>query len=99
MNSQEEKTFVEREKNRWSLGSRGLSDTEFMRRRERLLNGLTMAFALLALVSLFWAGMLGWGVYGCYVAVVGCVLLARQCSAHANHYREARRVLAEGAAP
>jgi len=99
MNTQEAKTFVEREKNRWSLGTRGLSDIEFMRSRERLLNGLTMTFALLALVSLFWAGVLGWGVYAWYVAVAGCVLLARQCSAHANRCRQARRILTEGAAP
>jgi hypothetical protein len=99
MNSQEAKAFVERERNRWLLGTRGISDAEFMRRRERLLNGLSMTFALLALVSAFWAGVVGWGVYGWYFSIAGCVIAARQCSLHANRCREARRVLAEGTAP
>ena len=90
---------MEREKNRWPLGTRGISDAEFMRHRERLLNALTMTFALLALVSGFWAGAVSWGVYGWYFSVAVCVLAARRCSVHANCCREARRVLGEGVAP
>jgi hypothetical protein len=99
MNSQEAKTFVEWEKHRRALGAGGLSDTEFLRRRERLPNGLTMAFSLLALASLICAGALGRGILGWSFAVVGSALLGRQCSAHANRCRDARQFLEQAAKP
>ena len=93
MNTNEAKEFVRLERARWLPGWGGGSDKEMLRRRERLLNGATMFFAFLALGSLFWAGLLGWGVWGWYVAVVGTGLLARQCSAHANRCRDVREFL------
>lgn len=94
MNIQEANSFIQCEKARWFLGGRGDPDIEFMRKRERLLNGLTMVFALLALVSAFWAGMLGWEGY---LTVFGAALIARQCSTRANRCRAVRRLLEGGA--
>ena len=93
MNTQEVNDFVQRERTRWVPAPRDVSDADLLRRRERLLNGLTMFFALLALVSLFWAGLLGWGVWGWYLSVVVAAFLARQCGAHANRCRDVREFL------
>jgi hypothetical protein len=97
MDTQEANSFVKSERARWFLGGRGNSDAEFLRKRERLLNALTMVFALLALVNAFWVGMLGWGEWSLYYAVVGAAWVARQCSTHADRCGEVRR-LPEGGA-
>jgi hypothetical protein len=93
MNTNEANEFVRSERARWLPGQGGSSDVAMLLQRERLLNGLTMLFALIALVSFFWAGVLGWGVWGWYFAVVGAGYTARQCSAHANRCREVRESL------
>ena len=96
MDIQQANDFLRRERARWPFAARDVSDAELMNRRERLFNGLTMAFALIALVSFFWVGILGWGVWGWYVCVVGAVVAARQCSAHADRCRKARQILQDG---
>ena len=93
MNAKDAKEFVRSERARWLPGRGKGSDAEMLRQRERLMNGLTMLFALVALVSFFCAGVLGWGVWGWYFAVVGAAFTARQFSAHANRCREVRRSL------
>jgi hypothetical protein len=93
MNVQEAQLFVEQERGRWWLTPHGIGDAELLRRRERLLNGLTMALALFALASYCLSGFLGWGWYGFVVCVAGAAILARQCSAHANRCRDVREFL------
>ena len=93
MNVREAQLFVDQERRRWGLTSRGIGDAEFLRRRERLLNGLTMALALFALAGYFLSAFLGWGWYGSVVCVAGAAILARLCSGQANRCRDVREFL------
>jgi hypothetical protein len=93
MNTNDVDEFIRLERARWFPCAEKGSDTEMLRQRERILNGLAIFFALLALVSLFWAGVLGWGIWGYYLAVAGAALLARRCSVHANRCGVVREFL------
>jgi hypothetical protein len=81
------KQFIDRERSRhWLPGTRG-SDIDLMWSRERLYNGLTIAFALVMLVSVIMAGR--WN----FILAIAAVLIARQCNKAANKCREAREAL------
>jgi hypothetical protein len=92
MDSPQAQKVVRRERSRWFFFATGLADDELMRRRERLLNGLTMFLALTTLVGYFvFLGVFGTFAGGCIL--FACIVLGRQCSEEADECRDVRELL------
>jgi hypothetical protein len=83
---------VRRERSRWFSFATRMADDELMRRRERLLNGLTVFLALATLVG--WFVFLGvFGDFGGFCILFACIVLGRQCSEEADECRAVRELL------
>jgi hypothetical protein len=95
--------FVQQERARWLPGAFGCSDVELLQLRERLFNGLTMAFALACPVAYLFGNylfesFLNYGAWGGILSLLALVSLARQCSVHADYCKDVR-VFLQGASP
>ena len=98
MNPTEAQTFLNRQRFPRFITRRAASDTDLLRRRERLFNGLTMFFG--TTFPLVWiVGGTFADALGSYSAVFIWICLCRQCSARADRCRDVREFFESTAHP
>jgi len=93
MDTDKAKEIIGKEQETFWLWGRQVSDTELLRKRERLFSGLTMGFAIACMPVAIFGGVFHLGGIGQLLLVIGLVVAARQCSTRANNCRDARYFL------